>query len=420
MKLSRRTVLHGGGAAIALPLLEAMLPRRAHAATPLRFVTFYTPNGFMQKEWLTANDALGPALAPLAPHRGDLNILRGIHQARPGNINHPAHALTCYDNYAKSGATTGSIDQEIAARIGTQTRFKSLQLGVRVLHSHTSYLRPGQGQPAENDPAKVFARLFGTGAPATAEAFDRARFARETVIDAVLPQYDGLRRTLGGADRQRLDAHFEAIREVERSLKFRPMATVDPAVCGKAAAPAAMDALANDNVPAVAKAQLDLAALALACDLTRVVNLQFSNPAGDLYFRWLTPPVTGGHHVVSHQSRNAAAYEQLVRINAWFAGQLAYLIDKLKASRGPEGALFDNAVILYWNGLADGASHTGTDAAYLLAGKAGGRLRTGRVLKFAGAARLNDLAVSLLNLVGAPATSFGQADWSKGPLPDLL
>jgi len=178
---------------------------------------------------------------------------------------------------------------------------------------------------------------------------------------------------------------------------------------------------ANDAFPAVGGIQLDLMAMALACDITRVASMQWSRSVSSTRFTWLN--VAQGHHDLSHRpDTDPGAVSDLTKINTWYAQQLAGLIDRLKATPdGAGGTMFDGTLVLWCNELAKGNTHGRVGAPYVLAGSAGGALRTGRFLRYDGQGLPhNNLLVSILNAMGVPDTTFGKPDWCTGPLAGLL
>jgi hypothetical protein len=162
--------------------------------------------------------------------------------------------------------------------------------------------------------------------------------------------------------------------------------------------------------------------MALACDITRVASIQWSRSVSQVRFTWLDTPINEAHHDLSHRSDDDTdAVAKLTRINTWYASQLAGLIARLKAIPEGNGTVFDNTLILWSNELAKGNTHSRVGAGYVLAGHAGGALRTGRYLDYTGQSLPhNNLLVSLLNAMDVPDRSFGKTDWCTGPLSGLL
>jgi hypothetical protein len=440
---TRRAVLRGAaGAAIGLPFLEALAPRRARAAVapPKRFVVMFSPNGTLPTQWSPTGGetdfVLGPILAPLEPHRDGIVIVKGLNQQGGGGDGHQngiGGMLTGSPlnpgPFAGVGAPPAgwaagpSVDQRIADASDGMTKLRSLELGVQVGSADNwgrmVYRAANQPLPPDDDPAAVYGRVFADLHTDPA-VLARLRKRRQSILDAVGGQYTRLGARLGADDKQRLDAHLQAVREVETRLTTDPVmaggACHDPSI---ASAPAS--AQANDSFPAAGSLQMDLLVMALACDITRVATLQWTRSVSETRFTWLN--ITDGHHTLSHLGDDdAAAVDKLTRINTWYATQLASLIARLKAVPDANGTtLFDNTVILWSNELAKGNTHSRMGAPYVLAGGAGGALRTGRFVDYTGQGLPhNNLLLSLVNLMGLPDTTFGKADWCSGPLAGLL
>jgi hypothetical protein len=451
-QLSRRMVLRGSGAAIALPLLDAMLARRATAqelAPRKRFIVFFSPNGVPMTNWAPKGGEtdfqLSPILAPLEPLRQKIIVLRGIDQkaggAGDGHQNGMTGMLTA--QVTNGGGFSGgcgqgggwangiSVDQFIANEFAktVKTKFKSLEFGA-VCSTRTTgdnwnrmcYAGANQPLPPEENPTAAFNRIFGdlTANPAD---LDKVRLQRKSVLDAVMRQYGFVKRRLGAEDNRRLDKHFEAIREIE--VRLQPGATgAVPAggggTCSKPSIDGApMDIKNYDNLPVIGKLQMDMLAMALACDLTRVASLQWSSSSGSAMFRFLNVPRS--HHDISHDgASNGTSLEYLTKINNWYAQQYAYLAGKLDSVQEPGGTILDSSLMFWCNELGNGAAHSTADAPYVLAGSAGGYYKTGRFLDFPGNVPHPGLLVSMINAMGIPATTFGRPDWnSGGPIPRI-
>jgi len=436
--LSRRTLLRGAaGASIALPWLEAFAPHRAHAQSelPRRFVVVFTPNGILPS-WTpsgTEEDfTLSPILAPLAPHQSDIVVVRGLFQQGAGGDGHQngmGGMLTGAKlnvgpfggtQAAPAGWASGpSVDQRIADAIAGTTKLRSLELGVQVGAADNwgrmVYRAANQPLPPDDSPSAVYARVFADLHTDPLE-LERRRRRHESILDTVAGEYTRFSSALGSADRVRLAAHLEAVRDIEERL------TGSGSVGGPACADPVVPTLAkdlNDSYPAVGALQMDLLVMALACDITRVASLQWSRSVSDTRFSWLD--INDGHHDLSHLGDDdALAVDKLTRINAWYVEQLAALIAKLKAVPEGDGTLPANTLILFCNELAKGNTHSREDAGYVLAGRAGGALRTGRFLRVEGDVPHNDLLVSLLNAFDIPDDSFGNPEWCNGALSGLL
>jgi len=439
--ISRRTILRGaGGAAIALPFLEAMRGRKkAHAAgAPQRFVVMFSANGTLPAAWTPTGGGssftLSPILTPLAPYQSDLVIVQGLLQEGGGGDGHQngiGGMLTASPlnpgPFAGVGAppagwaTGPSVDQRIAQAWAAPTPYRSLELGVQVGAADNwgrmIYRAANQPLPPIDDPVEVYNTVFSDlHTDPTVLAQQRAR--HKSILDAVGGEYTRISGQLGSADKQRLDAHLQAVREIETRLTAN-LTETNPA-CGDPTVPA-LSAQSNDSFPTVGGVMMDLLAMAFACDLTRVASLQWSRSVSQVRFTWLGIP--DGHHDLSHRSdTDADAVNKLTMINSWYAQQMAGLVARLQST--PEaggGTLFDSTMVLWTNELAKGNTHSRQDAPYVIAGNAGGPLATGRFLSYEGQGlNHNNLMVSILNALGIPDTSFGKADWCTGPLTGLL
>jgi hypothetical protein len=458
--LSRRTLLRGaGGVALALPFLDAMQvarPRRAAAAaTPKRFVTFFQSNGSVADVWqptgTETNFTLGSTLQALTPHKGNLVFMSGLANEASYIFQPNAHDAACASmltgaalkagpsgtgraNHVLDGTADGpSIDQEIARVIGNQTKFASLELGVQ---STTTILEPmvtricyrgtlgaAKSLPLEDDPKKVFARLF-MDANASAAAADALRTKRKSVLDAALRDFQRLNAKLGADDRTKLDRHATTVRQIETSLDklggtgltcmvpaMGPTTNLDAVDCLQDGRPARC----AGDFQALGQAQMDLLVLALACDLTRVVTLQWSTAESTVFHKWLG--VKTEHHLMTHDAKGYRA--DLIKIETWYAQQFAKLLDALKSHTDADGTtLLDSAIVLWPNELSEAQSHDRRNLNWVLAGKGNGALRTGRYLKLTGNTT-NQVFASLMTMFGAPTQTFGDPKF-KGTLPGLI
>jgi hypothetical protein len=434
--MSRRTLLRGaGGVAIALPFLEAMAPRRAQAAAlPRRFFTFFNENGVVPGAWFPTGGEkdfkLNTIHQPLEPWRNNLLIFDGLDQVARGGTAHMRGKCACLTGQPNSnGRAAGiSIDQAVANQIGAGTRIRSVETSVAVngnFRDGVFHSGPGQFIPPEDDPAKVFARLFSAGvpmsvsaggaAPAAASAdFARLRAQRKSILDLALVEYKRVAGTVGAGDRMRLERHMDVIRQVEQSLDPSTSTTAASMACKMPDAPAGTDFVATG------KAHLDLMTMALACDITRVVSIQWRS--SDTSFTWVG--VNGGHHNISHQQGGAGPDANLVKIMTWFAGQVAYVLTRLKSFEEPGGSLLDSTLLFWVNELAVG-NHRFQRAPYLLAtGKLplgdGKTLETGRYLKYPSGTYHTGLLTCIGQIMGLNVTNFGATEWHRGPLPGVL
>ncbi|MFO7561415.1 MAG: DUF1552 domain-containing protein [Enhygromyxa sp.] len=443
--LSRRTLLRGiGGAAIALPLLEAMRGRPARAlepGLPKRLIVMYTPNGTIAHNfWPTGtenNFTLSPILAPLAPYKKDLLILRGIDMLSsldgPGDAHQKgtgqcltATKLLEGDFAGDAGQSAGwaggiSLDQRVANHFGDATPYASLEFGVGVqgstVGSRISYRGPGQPLPPENSPYAAYQRLFADALKDPAEV-QRAAARRRTVLDAVADQHRALRGRLGAEDRIKLENHLLAVEEIRARLDQPTMQF--GGVCQALNQVPVVEPEVVANMPIIGRLQMDLLAMAFACDLTRVATLMWSHSAAVPVYSFLDPAIIEGHHSIAHKGdEDHLKVGQNTRINTWFAEQLAYLIGALQAIPEDGGTVFDNTVILWTNEQAKGNNHDRRNMPYLLAGSAGGYFKTGRYLSYGQETAHNKLLVSLLHAMGIDENVFGDPQYGKGPVIGL-
>lgn len=442
-RISRRAFLQGAaGAAIALPFLDIM-QRRGNAAAPAfpkRFLVWFQPDGSIHENWAPTGTGttftLSRILAPLAAYQSSLLVVDGVknkvgdygeipgddHQKGMGTMLTGVHLLPgsqgggC-DTCPAAGLAGGmSLDQAIANKNSTGNKFKSLELGVQAgsngAWAYSNYSAANAPLPPDNNPHSVFARVF-TDVGGDAAALARLRAERKSVLDAVSESYQSLATKLGPDDKHKIDSHFTSIRDLELRLTVPGGAIGDS--CVKPNDPGKLDFMNNDNFPAIAKLQIDLIVMALACDLTRVGTLQFENSVGNTRFTWLG--LTRGHHDMSHDGDNVGqTIEELTKINIWYSEQLAYLLGKLKAIPEGTGTMLDNTLVFCVNELARGNAHSHDNMPYLLAGGAGGALQMGRAVKFTGSPSHNNLLVSLMNTMGVSGNTFGDPNFCSGPL----
>jgi hypothetical protein len=437
--ISRRTVLKGLGAALALPLLDAMAPLSSLAAptareAPKRLAFLYVPNGVHMPDWTpTATGAdytLPPLLEPLKPFKQDFVLLSNLalDKARANGDGPGDHAransvfLTGRQPRKTAGADLRvgiSVDQLAAQRLGADTRLPSLEIGCEAgkdsggcdsgyscaYSAHLSWRTESTPMPTLIDPRQVFERLFSGEAPQSSLRRDR-----QSILDFVADDAQRLRGALGSNDRRKLDEYLTCVRDLEariqRAEKTTASAPPAPAMSKPAGTP--------KDYPDHLKLLADLLVLAFQCDLTRVCSFAFANDGSNRPYKFLD--VSEGHHDLSHHGGDAAKHEKIKKINRFHITQLAYLLERLKSIKEGDGTLLDNCLIVYGSGIGDGDRHNHDDLPILLAGKGGGTVKPGRHLRYAKDTPLMNLYVSLLERVGAPVASFGD---STGQLSDL-
>ncbi|MEJ7728787.1 MAG: DUF1552 domain-containing protein [Polyangiaceae bacterium] len=445
--VTRRGFLKGvGGVSLALPLMTSLgcntssptqrkLGSAALAAGfPKRLVVIYIPNGGLDLP--ASMDFTGTMLEPLAPFAPKINVLSGldlsVHDKPPGEPHQQGMAfltgrsLNAGNQVGGDGSLAGwasgiSVDQEIANAIGTDTPQKSLHFGVQSTAYGGTEVRTvisyaGSDQPIANevDPFNMFNVVFSQlGADPAGVATLRAR--RHSVLDAVGGQFDKLNPRLSTEDKKKLDQHLTAVREVESRLD-NPGGTIG-GYCQKPELGAAFDLNSPSNYPIIGQLQMDLLSMALACDLTRVVTLQWSASTNNKPYPFLG--IDGDEHVMGHQpDSDTATWDKLRIIKKWYMEQFAYLLGKLDSMEEGEGTMLDNTVVLFTSEIARGNSHSHTDSPWLMAGSGGGYFQTGKRLQF-DLQPHNNLLVSLLNGMGIDASTFGDPEFCTGPLAGL-
>ena len=438
--LSRRTLLRGaGGVGIALPFLDIMRPAKASAAgaAPRRLFIMTGVDGVVPETWFPTGGEkdfkLGASMAALEPLRDHLIIVDGIRKMQRGTTDGTAHgrgaasAISGWTSSGKNGIPDGaSLDQVVANAIGGGSRVKSLMTGNKVYNYYFFADGPKQVHPVEPDPKKNFDRLFtgfsaptATAAPDPGAAADLAKLrARDkSILDAAMGQYSRIAQVVGASDRQRLDKHLTAIRQVEAQLDN---ATGGGGGATKSCTKPADPGVAADPYQAVGKANLELAALAFACDITRVGGFQWISH--NQVFSWLG--ANEQHHPLSHKCGAAGPDAQLTKIVAWHAEQVAMFLTTLKSYAEGDGTVLDNTLFLWTNEQSIG-SHKFDRGPFLIAsGKfplasGSGTLQTGRYLKYDGNAPHTQILQSLsMAVANVKMPVFGE--WDKGPLPGLL
>jgi len=444
-RISRRNVLRAAsGALLALPLLPSLRgAARAQAATPpRRFVTMYTPNGVIHEDWWPSavssetDFQLSLSHQPLSAYKDRLLILGGVemkvaadgeggpHQRGIGGLftNTQLGQGAFVDGCGRTaGWATGiSIDQRIAGVIGAGSPVASLQLGVRAtendVQGRISYAAAGMPLPPLATPLDVYKSVFQDFLPpAVSPDEDAARALltqRRSVLDAVASEFGALETRLSAQDRQTLDAHLTLIRDVERRL------SIGIGDCQKPPQPVTLDPVSETDMPTIAELELDLLAVAFACDLTRVASFEISTALNRIRYPWVNS--LGEGHTLSHVgSSDPDTRTQLVARQNWHASLIARLFDKLALISEGDGSVLDSTLLFWGNEVSMGTTHSHDNMPFVLAGGQWA-FRTGRYVQYTGNPSHGDLLVSVLNAMGVPDTTFGDARFSSGPLPNLV
>jgi hypothetical protein len=476
-RIHRRTLLRGAsGLAVGLPFLSAMLaPGRSHAdqTTPTRLLVFYTPGGTLLDTWRptgTSSDfTLQSMMSPLTPHLDKLVFLDGIDMAVTAIGNgHPhsrgmAGVLTGQQllpgNYNTNGGNAGfaagpSIDQVIAAKISAGLRLPSLEVSAGWSTGISAGGQPHPGNvinyqapakaggaatpvPPSTDPLNTLKRVFqGVGSNTDANAKELA--FTTAILDGVQEDFKRLIPLLGSEDRQKLEAHLALVQEAEAGINKTVSSTCvaptgvnpsagyydDPVAGGVSRGDAdggSMAITTGAKVPEKGKVMTDLLVAALACDLTRVGTMQWSDSEAKFMLGFLKDSsgqsLKDHHHGYQHD--RGFQPQALELIYRFYAENLAYLLQKLDSVQEGNGTLLDNTLVLAVSEIQAPADHGQKNMPFILAGKAGGKLMTKRWLKFQGQPH-NNLLVSILNLFGIEDTRFGHQNYCTGPLSGLV
>ncbi|MBX5483204.1 MAG: DUF1552 domain-containing protein [Myxococcaceae bacterium] len=437
-EISRRTLLRGAGAVMALPLLEQMLPSISRAQAmgappPRRIVAFYVPCGIHMADFTPSSTGssytLSKTLTPLGPYKAKFNVLTGLANlpARPDGPGDHASGTGAFLTNAHPFKTEGtdirngiSMDQVAANQLRAYTRFPSLELGTDgggttgncdsgyscAYARNISWTGPQTPMPKETNPALVFDRLFGaeSGIDTAAQIAKRKKY-KQSIIDFVREDAQALDKKLGATDRKKMDEYLTSVRELE----LRIQAIDEGPQCTPGNAPGA-----PTDIREKTRAMLDMLALAFQCDQTRVATFMLGNAGSNRVYDFLG--LTDGHHTYSHHQNDPANFAALQKIDQWEIEQLAYLFGKLDAIKEPDGTALDNSLIFFSSEIEDGNAHRHTNLPIILGGSAGGAIATGRHVKYTNNPSVGQLFISMLNAVGVPTQAFGEA---TSPLPNL-
>lgn len=418
-RLNRRHFLRGTGVAMGLPLLEAMLPDKAYAASPARMIGYFCPNGMHMSSWTPkstgTNYTLSETLKPLEGVKSDLLVLSKMQNnvKKAGGGDHATGTASFLTNRSinKSGSNIRngvSVDQFYAQKIKGQTKLESFPLGMDGNSGfcpngfscdygrNISWANEKTVVPKINDARKAFDRLFAgfdNNDLSTTEAARRAA-VNKSILDYVLEDSKALKSKLGQLDREKVDQYLTSIEALEQDIETPAVA------CEKPNQPGAN--LANTNK---VRAFSDLMVVAFECDITRVSTFMMGNAVSGRNFGFIG--ASGGHHSTSHHQGNSSNHNKLKKINLWEIEQFAYLLNKLKSTVDVTGQnLLDSSTVFLSSDISDGDKHNHDNMPVLLAGKANGYFNTGRHINLNGRS-FGDLFMTMLDAVGSPVSGFG-------------
>ena len=428
--ISRRTLLRGAGAAIALPLLDCMIPAMtASAATvaapsQLRRIGYvYIPMGFNPARWTPEKpnlDKLPFSLQPLAPVKNHLTVLSNmdLKNAYPGSH---ATSNSAFLSAARAKLTESSdyylgttVDQIAAQQIGRQSQLASLQLSMDLLstvgqcdngyacvyQNNLSWSSPTQPLPSEAHPRMVFEMLFGEGGTPAQRAANLKQ--RSSLLDSVTTELQRIKKRVGAGDRNRIDQYFQSIRDAERRIemaertaKDNPLPDLDRPV----------------GVPSSyaehAELMFDLLLLAYQGDITRISTFQLAREASTRTYPEIGVPEP--HHPVTHHGNNPEKLEKVAKINRFHVSLFARFLQKMNDIPEAEGTLLDHSLFMYGSGMGNPDAHDHSNLPILVAGGAAGKMNGGRHVRFEKPEPLSNLHLTLLNKVGVPLETFADS-----------
>ncbi len=467
--MKRRHFLRGAaGVAVGLPFLEGLAPRGVSAAegsNGCRFIGLMQSNGVdVTRFWptgefgeLTAGTLAGTALEVLGDYADRITIPRGIHtsptNADPvvgdGHARGMAHRLTATPSAPGSTFSRGiSLDQFIAQQLNPSGRpALTLQVGPQYgsVLGILSYLGPETPALGENNPWLAYQDLVGLSG-LDEEALARIVARRESVLDLVSDDFDSLlaRDDLSAHDREKLDMHFTAIRDLEIDMFEGGLVPceIGPELLGELQALDPNTVSLDASFREITRLQIEVMVLAIACGATRAGTIKLGNGAGGPIYTWDGMDHAYNHHKLSHgntQDDNSGSmvegFEDMIhQIDQWHAAQFRFLIERLDSYSEGDGTVLDNSSVVWMNDLSHGLFHTDTDMPYVMAGSCGGYLRTGQHIKVNEAAQTdfysdmphNRLLTTLANAVGCtaedggPVTHFGDPEWGLAGEIDAL
>ncbi len=444
--LSRRTFLRGVGAAVALPMLDAMTPALAAVGrspkSPVRLVFAYVPNGIIMKDWTPRGIGKGfelpRILTPLEAYRDELLVVSGLadhngNELGDGPGDHAragASFLTGVHCKKTSGADIRngvSADQIAARAFASQTRFASLELGCEdsrtvgncdsgyscAYTNSISWRSPTTPMPPEVNPRLVFERLFGTEDfkldPAT-----RARRAgyRRSILDMVREDTQKLIGSLGQADRRKMDEYLTSVREIEARIQSaeRDNHRDNHAAPPRIGKPAGIPVTFGEYVSLM----FDLQVAALRTDLTRVSTMMIGREGSMRTYPEIN--IADSHHPLTHHRNNPDFIEKVTQINQFHIGLFGGFLGKLRSTQDGDGSLLDNSLVVYGSGISDGNRHTHENLPILIAGRGGGSVKPGRHIGYGKETPVANLYMTLLDRAGVHPDSIGD---STGKLVQL-
>lgn len=422
--LSRRTMLRGMGATLALPLLDAMVPAltatvKTAAAPTRRFGAIFVPMGERPSHWTPATTGVGfelsPILKPLEPFRDSMIVvssldrpLQGTHAVSSGTwLTGTAPKRTEAEDFIAGT----SLDQIIAKQIGGDTVFPSLEIATEDLTGYVgacdvgyscaymntiSWKTPTTPMPLETNPRVVFERLFGR--PGSLEQRMTRMRQNRSILDSLKSDVVVLEKNLGARDKVRLDEYLEHVREIEQRIsRAEHQATTLVAPTAPIGIPDSWDEHAG--------VMFELMALAFEADLTRVFSFMLNREASQLVFPNLA--FNEPWHHVSHHGNEPEKLALLVKLNTFQIEVFGKFLDRLRKTPDGDGNLLDHSAVLWGSGMSDSNTHSPLDVPYLMVGKAAGLFSGNRHLAAPKGTQLANVMLTVAQKYGAEMDKFG-------------
>ena len=441
MALPRRTFLRGVGAALALPLLDAMVPAASAVATtaaagPRRFGFVYIPMGMNPAPWTPAEvgrlTTLSGSLSPLAPHLQNITVVTNLEVSEAHTTGNHASANSSFLTCVKPKRTEGSdyvnstsVDQIAATEIGGDTPLPSLEVGTDLIAqvgncdngyacvymNSLSWASPTAPNPTEADPRIVFERLFGDGG--TPEQRQAQLRQNRSILDWVLDDMARLQQQLGGGDRRRVDEYLDTVREVERRIQRAEQSAAESPLADLTRPTSVPDDW-EDHV----RLMFDLQVLALRADLTRVITFQMAREASTRTYPQIG--VSEPHHPISHHVNDPENLAKLAKINQYHVSLFAYLVEQLKSTEDGDGTLLDHTTYLLGSGLGNPDVHDHRNLPIVVARGAGSTIAGGRHVKYDALTPLANLHLTLLDDVGVRLEQFADSTGHAGAVVEPL
>jgi Protein of unknown function (DUF1552) len=424
--LSRRTVLQGVGATIALPLLDAMIPARTAlaqtAAGPVPRVGFiYFPHGSVISKWTPTAEGrdfeLGPILQPLAAFKSRLTVVSGLENTHAAG---PTHAITpgtwlssvspriSHDPY---GGVTA--DQIAAAHIGQDTALPSLEVSSEEPVSGgacdrnygcsygatISFRTPSTPLPMEFNPRKLFQQLFGQGDTPEERKALAAQYS--SILDVVSDKAEALKKRVGPADRAMLDDYLDSVREIER--RVQKMQANDLSHIRLPDAPVGIARSFDEQL----NTMFDLVALAWRANLTRITTFMMAAEVSNQTYNHIGVP--DAFHALSHHQNNAAKLKRLERVQTYHSQVFAKFVKQLADTPDGDGSMLDHSILLYGSNMSNSNAHDHFPLPMTVLGGGCGKLKGGMHVRYPDHTPVANLVLTALHRAGVPLDSLGDS-----------